>query len=114
MRVNGRIFFKCVILSFVAAFLISNAYADVTCEGKISAIYKWANTQAISVKINTSSGETNWIQMPTKSDESMALMAFAAGKVVTLRWGDNVSYNQCINGWAHNTVLAGWWMITAQ
>ncbi len=91
-------------LAFLAPFSVD---ANVTCEGVITDIYKWDHFETISILVE---GTTRWISMPSKSDESMALMAFAAGKSVVVQWED-ASVNTCSDGWDHNKKLIGWWRI---
>lgn len=99
-------------LGAVACLSTSIGFADVYCEGKIASVYKWADFQTISIIVKTPEGNTNWISMPTKSDEAMALMAFSAGKTVKVRWGDGITdVTNCINGWVHNRKLQGWWAV---
>lgn len=92
----------------LAAFLSFSAIADATCHGKIQSIYKWDTAERISVLMDNPNAR--WIMMPTISDESMALMAFAANKSVKFRWvtADVIS---CQNGWTNNRVFKGWWLV---
>ena len=91
-------------IAFLASFSVK---ANVTCEGLITDIYKWDHFETISILVE---GTTRWISMPTKSDESMALMAFAAGKNVVIQWEDPL-VTTCLDGWAHNKIFVGWWRI---
>ena len=62
-----------------AAFLTSTASADVHCVGKINAVYKWNTMTSLSIQIIMADGTvTPWINMPTKSDEAMALLALSS------------------------------------
>ncbi|MEL6117749.1 hypothetical protein P0Y67_21345 [Photobacterium sp. SP02] len=98
---------------FIAAGFLSTPFAsaDVLCEGKIQNVYKWSDRQMLSIQVATPEGVTNWIRMPTKSDESMALTAFASGKVVRVRWEGDLNFTKCVDGWPHNTEFEGWWLI---
>jgi hypothetical protein len=49
--------------------------------------------------------------MPTKTDEAMALMAFAANKPITLYWAAT-DVTACMNGWEHNRSLEGYWVVS--
>jgi hypothetical protein len=56
------------------------------------------------------SSTNKWINMPTKTDEAMALMAFAANKPVSLYWAAT-DVTTCKDGWEHNRSLEGYWVI---
>lgn len=89
----------------------ANVSASVNCIGTIDQVYKWDNFESISILVNLNSGgRTNWISMPTKSDESMALMAFASGKNIRVYMSED-SVTNCIDGWAHNKKLKGYFLI---
>jgi hypothetical protein len=94
-------------LSILLVSLPLSSWADVTCTGKINAVYKPDNQDTLSMRLD---GTNRWIKMPSKSDEAMALMAFAADKTVTVRW-DVPEITSCNDGWDHNTQLVGWWRI---
>ncbi|UTM58536.1 hypothetical protein L4174_006790 [Photobacterium sp. CCB-ST2H9] len=100
-----------IALGVVGLLMIPNAFAGVTCEGKIQNVYKWFDRQTLSIQVATLEGLTNWIRMPTQSDESMALTAFASGKAVQVRWEGNLNITKCIDGWPNNTEFEGWWLI---
>jgi hypothetical protein len=70
--------------------------ANVICKGKIKRIYKWDHFAIISIL--TDNVGARWISMPTKSDEAMALMAFASGKSITL----NLTYMNPLRSSKHN------------
>ncbi len=87
------------------------AYGSVNCRGTIKEIYKWDNFETFSVKIEISGqGVTNWLSMPSKSDESMALMAYASQKPVHVYMSEDGVTN-CIDGWSHNKKLKGYFVI---
>jgi len=95
-------------LTFVLFTVIPvQVFADVKCKGKIAEIYKWDSFETISILLDSTD---RWISMPTKSDEAMALMAFASGKEVTIYWLDDAIVN-CTSGWVNNKKLSGWWKI---
>ncbi|MFL0804243.1 MAG: hypothetical protein K6L81_11035 [Agarilytica sp.] len=48
--------------------------------------------------------------MPTKSDESLALLAFASQKAVTIRWS-SADVTSCTEGWSHNRELEGYFLV---
>lgn len=98
---------KKILVFKILVFLSINSYADVTCKGRIKSIYKWNNFETISVMLDSAN---RWISMPTKSDESMALLAFASDKRVEFRWEDD-NVTSCTNGWSHNKVFNGWWLV---
>lgn len=92
----------------VSALLIAPlAQAAVSCSGTIDEIYKWHHMERLSIKISSTN---RWINMPTKTDEAMALMAFAAKKPVSLYWAAS-DVNSCEGGWEHNRKLDGYWVI---
>lgn len=96
-----------LLLSMSALFISPLTQAAVTCNGTIEEVYKWHHMERLSIKI----GSTNrWINMPTKTDEAMALMAFAAKKTVSLYWAAN-DVNSCQDGWDNNRKLDGYWVI---
>ena len=82
--------------------------AAVNCDGKINSIYKWSNTNQLSIEIKLADGsKTAWIAMPTKSDEALALAAAASRAPVLVYWSAT-DVSSCINGWAHNRMLEGY------
>lgn len=88
------------------------SFGEANCRGTISAVYKWHNTEKMSVKVLLSdASETNWIRLPTKSDEGMALFAFAAQKPVHIYW-NSADVTSCTSGWSHNRELTGYFLIT--
>ena len=92
-----------VIVSLVAC---TNADA-IYCNGKVSAVYKWASFSTLSVQIQLNDGSlTRWISLPTKSDEAMVLVALTTGRPIELYW-DAPDISICVNGWEHNRVLTG-------
>ena len=98
----------CIRDSFIASFVSSfNVNADVTCTGKITKVHKWHYTPRLSIMME---GATNWIQMPTETDDAMALTAFASGKNIELRWVAS-DVNSCTNGWDHSRPLVGFWTV---
>lgn len=103
-------------IKILATFLtllgvISGASADVTCSGTVASVYKWSTATTLSIQIKMSDGNyTNWIAMPSKSDEAIALTAFSTGKSVSVYWSaSNIS--SCIGGWPHNTTLTGYFSL---
>ncbi len=102
------------ILLIISLLLSANfANAAASCGGKISAVYKWHHMSALSVIVKDANGASSpWIGLPTKSDESMALMAFAADLPVSFYFAsDNVT--SCGEGaWSHNAVLEGYFIVT--
>jgi hypothetical protein len=102
-----------IILILCAPF--QEAISGIDCEGTIAHIYKWDDFQRISIKLDLDSGGFSpWISMPTRSDESMALMAFAAGKNIHVQWRDETGYTACTGAgaWKNNTPLSGWWRVS--
>jgi len=96
----------------VGLFAASNAMAVTYCNGTIDAVYKWNTMTSLSIRILMSDGTTtNWINMPTKSDESMALVAFTTGKPIVLYWSAS-DVTVCANGWQHNRALEGYMAVT--
>ena len=99
--------FSTLLISFL---FVSNVKAAVMCEGTIARVYKWHHMERISVLLSSTN---KWINMPTKSDESMALMAFAANKPVQFYWAAE-DVTSCTDGWVHNRVLNGYFLISAK
>lgn len=96
------------ILLMLNAFCVE---AAVECAGKIYKVYKPSGATTLSVMLTMSNGtQTNWISMPSKSEESMALMAFAMDKPVHFYWGAS-DVTSCANGWAQNRVLEGFFAV---
>ncbi len=95
-----------VIISFSLMFSAAS-FSAVTCEGTINQVYKWNDADSISILL---SGTTHWIKMPTKSDESLALLAFASQKAVTIRWS-SADVTSCTEGWSHNRELEGYFLV---
>ena len=85
--------------------------AAVMCEGKIESVYKWHHMEFMSVLLGAQNGN-RWISLPTKSDEAMALTAFAAGKHVKFYWSA-ADVTSCIDGWAHNRSFEGYFLVQA-
>lgn len=93
------------------------ASAAAHCVGTIKNVYKWHHMASLSVIVELTDGSTtNWIGLPTKSDESMALMAFAANKPVTFYWATSTVTDCKANGgdntWSNNTSLDGYFSIS--
>jgi hypothetical protein len=101
-----------VFLGLVLLVGINVASGAVQCTGKISNIYKWDSFERLSIIIEIEGqGKTNWISMPTKSDESLALMAFASGHSASVYMSED-SVTTCIDGWGHNKVLKGYFIVS--
>ncbi len=97
----------CGAILLSSLILSTPSFANTTCEGTINQVYKWSDKDTLSILV---SGTTHWIRMPTKSDESMALLAFASGKQVTLYWSAS-DVTSCTDGWSHNRVLEGYFLV---
>jgi hypothetical protein len=98
-------FVTIILLSLLLASV--NASAAVTCTGTIDQIYKWNSMERVSIMLSSTN---KWINMPTKTDEAMAMMAFAASKPVYLYWAA-ADVTACQDGWEHNRSLEGYWVI---
>ena len=96
---------KYLLLPFL--FYSTTAFADVQCKGTITSVHKWDHFETISVYLSSAN---TWISMPTKSDESMALTAFASQLPVTFQWVDP-NITSCTDGWPQNKKFKGWWSI---
>ena len=96
-----KIIFLCVLIFSGASS------AEVNCLGTINQVYKWSDKETISILL---SGTTRWIRMPTKSDESLALLAFASGKPVRIYWSAT-DVTSCSDGWSNNRVLQGYFLV---
>lgn len=100
------------VLGFVMAIVAAQSHAAVECNGKIKYVYKWHYFENVSIVVElTGGGVTPWIGMPTKADESMALMAFAADKPVQIYW-TSADITSCSGGWANNRSLDGFFLIS--
>lgn len=96
--------------------MAQSASAAVMCSGKITKLYKWNGMTTMSVIITDASGVSSpWINMPSKSEESMAMMAFAADKPVGFYW-NTASITSCADGaagtWAHNIPFDGYFLVS--
>lgn len=96
-----------VVLS-CALFLPGIVKAGVKCDGTIASVYKWHNMERISILLSSTN---RWINMPTDSDEAMALMAFAAKKPVTIHWSPE-DVETCMDGWSNNKKLDGYFLVS--
>ena len=99
--------FKKISATLIFLFLTSNVNAEVNCKGTIEQVYKWHNMERISILLSTTN---KWINMPTKSDEAMALMAFASNKQVHIYWS-SADITKCMDGWSHNRSLEGYFVV---
>lgn len=103
---------KRLISVLIGLAAISDSSAATYCNGIIDAVYKWDTMTSLSIRISMSDGTlTNWINMPTKSDESMALVALTTGKPVVLYWVAS-DVTVCANGWQHNRALQGYMVVS--
>ena len=85
--------------------------AATYCNGMVKYVYKWSNMTTLSIQVQMSDGTiTNWINMPTKSDEAMALTALTTGMPVDLYWSAG-DVTGCNNGWSHNRILEGYFLV---
>lgn len=85
--------------------------AAVNCSGRINDVYKWSSMTSISVRLQLDDGRlSNWINMPTRADEVMALMAYGGGRAVLVYWSVS-DVASCIDGWDHNRILDGYFLI---
>jgi len=100
-------FIKKSLVLVVPLFFTGNANAQVSCEGTITSVYKWHHMERISVLLSSTN---KWINMPTKSDEAMALMAFASEKTVQFYWAAQ-DVTSCIDGWDNNRSLNGYFVV---
>ena len=94
-------------LLIVLMLTSSAANADIACTGTIKSVYKWNSFDTISIMLTSTN---RWISMPSKSDESMALLAFASGKPVEVFWGTG-EVTSCTDGWSHNRKLVGYFAV---
>jgi hypothetical protein len=100
-------------LACVALAIGAQAHAAVTCDGTVSAVYKWDTATTLSVRIALSNGTVlPWIALPGKPEEGLALTAFATGKPVQVYWSP-ADVTACTSGaWADNRVLQGFILLT--
>jgi hypothetical protein len=85
----------------------SHALASVTCTGKITEVVKWSDSEDLSILIENTG---RYIKFNDKTAISMASMAFAAQKTVTVHMGQD-SITSCSEGWAHYTVHNGYFKV---
>ena len=103
---------KRLIVCLFCSLLGSSALAATYCNGKVASVYKWNSMTSLSIQIVMPDGSTtNWISMPTRSDEAMALVALTTGKPISLYWAA-ADVTVCANGWLHNRVLDGFFVVT--
>jgi len=100
-------FIKPLSILATSLLLTTNVKAAVNCEGTIKQVYKWHNMERMSVLLSSTN---RWINMPTKSDESMALMAFASNKTVLFYWAAE-DVTSCTDGWDNNRSLYGYFLV---
>jgi len=87
------------------------SFAEVNCGGTIKNVYKWDNFETLSFRMDLDGGGiSNYISLPTKSDESLALMAFASKTKIHVYWSDS-DVTKCVNGWSHNKKLKGYFVV---
>jgi hypothetical protein len=104
---------KSIVVATCLTIFCQQTFASVDCPGRVNDVYKWHNMQTLSFRIKLGDGQvSNWISLPTKSDESMALMAFASNKPIHIYWAPG-TITSCVNGWDHNTSLNGYFVITS-
>ncbi|MBQ0935097.1 hypothetical protein [Ideonella paludis] len=105
---------KIVAVLFVLVGLLLppvSARAAVDCSGKVTQVYKWHNMGALSMRVKLADGTvTNWIGLPSKSDEAAALMALAGAKPVYIYWAPS-DVTKCVDGWDHNRALNGYFVV---
>ncbi len=102
---------KKIILMVTLLLLTNLANATVSCTGTIRNVYKWDNFETLSMRLNIDGGGvSHYISLPTKSDESMALMAFASKTKVQVYWSAE-DVTTCINGWTHNRKFKGYFVV---
>lgn len=82
--------------------------AAVSCTGKVSQIYKWHFMNTLSLRVVLANGTvTNWVNVPSKSDEAMVMMALAADRQVEIYW-QAADVSSCSAGWSDNRALDGY------
>jgi hypothetical protein len=82
--------------------------AAVSCMGKVSQIYKWNHMTTASIRVVLANGTvTNWVNLPAKSDEAMAMMALASDRDVEIYWQSS-DITSCSAGWSDNRALDGY------
>jgi len=102
---------KQIFLTVSLLLLANTAHAVVNCTGTIRNVYKWDHFETLSIRLDLEGGGvSNYISLPTKSDESMALMALASKTKVTIAWAAE-DVTACVNGWSHNKKLYGYFVI---
>ncbi len=102
------------LLLLTSLLMLANfASAAANCVGKISSIYKWDHVERLSVIVTAADGTNSpWITMSKKSDEALALMAFAADLPATFYWAADDVTGCGTDAWSHNRVLQGYFLVT--
>jgi len=94
----------------------SFTFADAGCSGKIEDIYKWDTFETFSIRLKLPDGNfSNWLSLPTKSDESMALLAFASNRSIYLYYvGEQITTCYGDGNWSQNARLNGYFLLKAE
>ena len=100
---------KYALISASIFFYSSLTYAvqasGQSCTGTIKEIRKWVPHTRLSILL---SGSNRFFSMPEKTEEAIALTAYALGQPITISWSTGiVTVSDCVNDWAHYTVLDG-------
>ena len=102
---------KRIFLTVILLLIANTAHAIVNCTGTIRNVYKWDHFETLSIRLNLDGGEvSHYISLPTKSDESMALMAFASKTKVSFYWAAE-DVTACVNGWSQNKKFYGYFVV---
>ncbi len=100
-----------ILVALIVTLLSSMSHAAIDCAGKIENIYKWNAAETLSIRLTLSDGSlTNYVTLPGKSEESLALMAYASNQEVHIYMSES-DVATCNNGWSHNRALVGYFSL---
>lgn len=103
-----RSIFSLTMLMMLSMSPFNHASAAVSCYGRVTQVYKWHFMNTISIRIELANGVTTpFVNMPSKSDEAMALTALASDRQVELYWSAS-DVTACSAGWSDNRPLEGY------
>ncbi len=100
---RSSLFYLLLSFSSIATAAINS---DGSCSGRIVEILKWSDHSHSSILIE---GTRRYLQLPSESDQSIALMAFEKGLPVKIKWRStsHIKTTDCREDWSHYETLDG-------
>gem|GEM_PF-1947776 len=98
------------VLSLLSAHTNAVTAQDQYCSGTIAEVIKWSDHNHASVRLD---GSNRYFSLPSNVEESIVLMAYAAGKDIKINWrvSSGVSVTDCIADWPNYKTLDGFLVI---